>query len=62
MLDELAPKMPESSGLSREDRALATAALFAGGILLSRAVADRELSDRILMACRRFAVPEERPT
>jgi hypothetical protein len=37
---------------------MATMALFAGGVMLARAVEDRELSNQILAACRRFAVPE----
>lgn len=43
-------------GASLEERALATLALCAGGVMLSRAVGDGELSDRILRACRRFAL------
>ena len=43
-------------GASFEERALATLALCAGGVMLSRAVGDGELSDRILRACRRFAL------
>ncbi|MEE8546411.1 MAG: TetR/AcrR family transcriptional regulator, partial [Alphaproteobacteria bacterium] len=38
-------------GASLEERALATLALCAGGVMLSRAVGDGELSDRILRAC-----------
>ncbi len=37
------------------DRAIATVALCAGGLLLARAVADPALSARILKACRDFA-------
>jgi len=36
----------------REDDALAIAATMVGGMILARAVDDRELSDRILVACR----------
>jgi TetR/AcrR family transcriptional repressor of nem operon len=36
----------------REDEALAIAATMVGGMILARAVDDRELSDRILAACR----------
>ena len=50
------PGAPESAGASPEERALATLALCAGGVMLSRAVGDGELSDRILRACRRFAL------
>ena len=51
-------KAPAGQGLDAEDRLLATLALGAGGVMLARAVADPELSDRILRACRRLAVPE----
>jgi TetR/AcrR family transcriptional regulator, transcriptional repressor for nem operon len=51
-------KAPGGPGLSPEDRMLATVALFAGGLMLARAVHDERLSDRILRACRRLAVPE----
>jgi TetR/AcrR family transcriptional regulator, transcriptional repressor for nem operon len=37
------------------DRALALVCLAVGGVMFARAVKDKELSDRILMACRRFA-------
>jgi TetR/AcrR family transcriptional repressor of nem operon len=56
-LEERAPGAP---GLFRQDRVLATIALFAGGLMLARAVCDEALSDRILRACRRVAVPEAR--
>jgi TetR/AcrR family transcriptional regulator, transcriptional repressor for nem operon len=36
----------------RENEALATAATLVGGLILARAVDDRELSDQILAACR----------
>ena len=38
-----------------KDRALALVCLAVGGVMFARAVKDKELSDRILMACRRFA-------
>jgi len=56
----LAAHTRTQGGLSREDRALATLGLLAGGLMLSRAVEDRELSDRILRACRRLAAPARR--
>ena len=37
---------------------LATAAVLVGGLLLARAVPDDALSERILRAARRLAVPE----
>jgi TetR/AcrR family transcriptional repressor of nem operon len=42
---------PKSRGKS-ENEVLAIAATLVGGIILARAVDDRELSDRILAACR----------
>ena len=50
--------VPASPALGARDRTLATLALFAGGIMLARAVDDPKLSDSILAACRRLAVPE----
>jgi TetR/AcrR family transcriptional repressor of nem operon len=58
MAGALAPRIPAAPGLSAEDRVLATAALLAGALLLSRAVEDEEFSTRILRASRRLAVPE----
>jgi TetR/AcrR family transcriptional repressor of nem operon len=42
-------------GGHRAERAIAIFALCAGGVLLSRAVADAAFSDRILKACKRAA-------
>jgi TetR/AcrR family transcriptional regulator, transcriptional repressor for nem operon len=58
MIAELAPRAPAAPGLDPEDRVLATTALFAGALMLARAVPDEELSDRILRAARRLALPE----
>lgn len=58
MVTELSPRTPLAPGLSPEDRVLATIALLAGALMLSRAVLDEALSDRILRAARRLAVPE----
>jgi len=55
---ELAPRTPAAPGLDPEDRVLATAALFAGALMLARAVPDEALSDRILRVARRLALPE----
>jgi TetR/AcrR family transcriptional repressor of nem operon len=54
------PHLPERShgGLSRKDRAIALAALCIGGMTLARAVKSKELSDRILLACKRFATAD----
>src|SRR5207249_3474401 len=61
MLDELEPHMPDTpqAGLTRRDRAIAVAALLLGGLILARATKSKSLSDRILLACQRFAVAEE---
>lgn len=59
MVAELARKMPTGpNGLDSEERAYATLALLMGGMSLARAVQDEELSNKILRACRRLAVPE----
>jgi TetR/AcrR family transcriptional repressor of nem operon len=55
---EIAPRTPPSPGLAPEDRVLATIALLSGALTLARAVEDPDLSDRILVAARRLAVPE----
>ena len=52
---ELARRMPGESADEARSRALATLALMVGGITLSRAVGDEELSDAVLAACRRAA-------
>ena len=54
--DEDGAPRDEGATESAGERALATLALCAGGVMLSRAVGDGELSDRILRACRRFAL------
>ncbi len=58
LLRELAGRVPPAPGLAPEDRVLATAAVLVGGLLLARAVPDGALSERILRASRRLAVPE----
>jgi TetR/AcrR family transcriptional repressor of nem operon len=58
LLREVAHRVPPAPGLSPEDRVLATAAVLVGGLLLARAVPDDALSERILRASRRLAVPE----
>lgn len=60
ILDEVEKRGPEASpAISRRDRAIALVALMVGGLALSRAVKSKELSDRILLACRRFAAVED---
>ena len=58
LVAELAPRTPAAPGLEPEDRVLATLALLSGALMLARAVPDEDLSDRILRAARRLAVPE----
>ncbi len=58
LVADLAPRAPKAPGLEPEDRVLATVALLSGALMLARAVPDEQLSDRILRAARRLAVPE----
>jgi len=58
VFDRVSTRVPASTTLSSHDRTIATLALFAGGVMLSRAVDDPALSNRILAACRRLAAPE----
>ena len=58
LVGELTPRVPAAPGLEPEDRLLATISLLAGALMLARAVPDQDLSDRILRAARRLALPE----
>lgn len=58
LVGELTPRVPSAPGLEPEDRLLATLSLLAGALMLARAVPDQDLSDRILQAARRMALPE----
>lgn len=58
LMDRTADKFPDSPRRAAADRALGTIALCVGGLALARAVDNRALSNQILRACRRFAVPE----
>jgi TetR/AcrR family transcriptional regulator, transcriptional repressor for nem operon len=60
LLAEVEDHLPVAGGLTRRDRAIALVALMVGGLVFARAVESKELSDRILMACKRFAVAEEK--
>jgi TetR/AcrR family transcriptional repressor of nem operon len=47
--------LPNKNGReSRLDLSLGILATCAGGLLIARAIADRRLSDRVLIGCRRF--------
>ena len=50
------PKLP---GVSSRERAVAATALTIGGLLLARACYGDPLSDEILSACRKWALPEK---
>src|SRR3954454_7404197 len=52
LIERLTRLLGPKSRRKREDEALAIAAIMVGGMILARAVDDRELSDRILAACR----------
>ncbi len=52
-LDRFTKRVATQSGRS-QDEVLAWSAMMIGGLLLARAVNDPELSDRILLACRRL--------
>ena len=49
---------PPVAGCSARERALATMALTIGGLLLSRATRGNPVSDELLGACRKWALPE----
>jgi len=61
----LAAHAPEAPGVAPRERALATLALCVGGLALSRALRGHPLSDEVLRASRKWALPEtlkDRPT
>ena len=49
---------PKVTGISARERALATLALTLGGLLLARGTKGQPVSDEILAACRKWALPE----
>jgi TetR/AcrR family transcriptional repressor of nem operon len=50
--------VPPVAGVTAHDRALATMALTIGGLLFARALRGTPLSDDMLRACRKWALPE----
>jgi hypothetical protein len=52
MMERLTRLVGAKDRRQRENEALVIAATMVGGMVLARAVDDRELSDRILAACR----------
>jgi TetR/AcrR family transcriptional repressor of nem operon len=55
------PHIPASAGVTARERALATMALTIGGLLLARAAQGHPISEELLSACRRWALPEAAP-
>ena len=55
-LERIAALLPAEVAARGEDQELALVANMVGAVLLARAVDDPELSDRILSACREFAL------
>ena len=49
---------PKMAGISARERALATLALTLGGLLLARGTKGEPVSNEILVACRKWALPE----
>jgi TetR/AcrR family transcriptional regulator, transcriptional repressor for nem operon len=49
---------PEVPGITARERAIATLALVVGGLLLARATRGAGISDEMLNACRKWALPE----
>jgi TetR/AcrR family transcriptional repressor of nem operon len=50
--------VPAVAGVTAHERALATMALSIGGLVLSRALRGGRMSEEILHACRKWALPE----
>ena len=50
--------VPPVAGCSARERALATMALTIGGLLLSRATRSNPISEEMLEACKKWALPE----
>lgn len=49
---------PELDGVTRRERALATLAMTIGGLVLARATRGNPVSEEILDACRKWALPD----
>jgi TetR/AcrR family transcriptional repressor of nem operon len=58
MLKQLSEHAPEALGVSARERALATIALTVGALTIARTVRGTPLSDEILAAARKWALPE----
>jgi TetR/AcrR family transcriptional repressor of nem operon len=55
---EFQARAPARAGLSARERALATLALCIGGLALARALKGHPVSDELIRACRKWALPE----
>jgi TetR/AcrR family transcriptional repressor of nem operon len=53
-----AAEAPPVKGVTARERALAAMALTIGGLLLARATSGAPISDEMLAACRKWALPE----
>ena len=49
---------PKVARISARERAIATLAVTLGGLLLARGTKGQPVSDEILVACRKWALPE----
>lgn len=58
MIQEIETKAPKTKDLNARERAWGLMATWTGGLMLARAVKDKEVADEILAACRHVAVPE----
>jgi len=54
----LARQTPAANGCSPRERALATLSLCVGGLVLARAARGHEISDELLAASRKWALPD----
>jgi TetR/AcrR family transcriptional repressor of nem operon len=58
---ELARTLPGVRGAAARQRALATLAICVGGLTMARAMRGHPVSDEVLAACRKWALPGRRP-
>lgn len=55
LVDEYSKNLPKDSTMDSKQQIWATLALMAGGIMLARAVSNKETANEILIACRSLA-------
>jgi len=56
MLVRIGERLPPATGEQRQDAAVAILATLIGGMAIARSVADPQLSERVLRACREFII------